>query len=96
MGEPITTNAFLIMIINITVVFAVLIMLSYVIRLIHYVDPTVKKASAAKLSTPPVSSEPEVPVQYDQMDEKTLIAVLTTAIMAYGYENVKVTSIRRL
>ena len=43
MGHPVTTNPFIIMLINMTVVFAVLIGLSFMIRLIHVVDPTKKK-----------------------------------------------------
>ena len=43
MGHPVTTNPFIIMLINMTVVFAVLIGLSIMIRLIHVVDPTKKQ-----------------------------------------------------
>ncbi len=43
MGHPVTTNPFIIMLINMTVVFAVLVGLSLMIRLIHIVDPTAKK-----------------------------------------------------
>ena len=40
MSQPVTTNPFIIMLINMTVVFAVLIALGFVINLIHYIDPT--------------------------------------------------------
>lgn len=40
MGHPVTTNPFIIMLINMTVVFVVLISLSFLIRLIHMIDPT--------------------------------------------------------
>ena len=43
MGYPVTTNPFIIMMINMTVVFAVLFGLSMMIRLIHLVDPTKKQ-----------------------------------------------------
>ncbi len=43
MGHPVTTNPFIIMMINMTVVFAVLFGLSMMIRLIHLVDPTKKQ-----------------------------------------------------
>ena len=43
MGHPVTTNPFIIMLINMTIVFAVLIGLSFMIRLIHLVDPTKEK-----------------------------------------------------
>ena len=40
MGHPVTTNPLIIMLINMSIVFAVLIGLSVMIRLIHLVDPT--------------------------------------------------------
>jgi hypothetical protein len=43
MGHPVTTNPFIIMLINMTVVFVVLYGLSLLIRLIHIIDPTKKK-----------------------------------------------------
>lgn len=42
MGHPVTTNPLIIMMINMTVVFVVLISLSFLIRLIHAIDPTKK------------------------------------------------------
>jgi glutaconyl-CoA/methylmalonyl-CoA decarboxylase subunit delta len=86
MWEAITTNSLLSMVITMIVVVAVLILLRYVIKRIHYANKTVKKPSVVSAS----SGRP------NQMDEKTLVAVLTTAIMAYGYKNVRVTSIKRL
>ena len=40
MGHPVTTNPLIIMMINMTVVFFVLVALSGLIHLIHMVDPT--------------------------------------------------------
>ena len=42
MGHPVTTNPLIIMMINMTVVFVVLVSLSFLIRLIHAIDPTKK------------------------------------------------------
>lgn len=86
MWEAITTNSFLSMVITTIVVVAVLIRLRYVIKHIHYANKTVKRPLAVSASSG----------RSNQMDEKTLVAVLTTAIMAYGYKNVRVTSIKRL
>ena len=86
MWESITTNSFLSMVITTIVVVAVLLLLRYVIKRIHYANKTVKRPSASAAS----SGMP------NQMDERTLVAVLTTAIMAYGYKTVRVTSIKRL
>ena len=43
MGHPVTTNPLIIMLINMTIVLAVVIGLSLMIRLIHLVDPTKEK-----------------------------------------------------
>ena len=40
MGHPVTTNPLIIMMINMTVVFIVLVSLSFIINLIHMIDPT--------------------------------------------------------
>lgn len=44
MGQPVTTNPVIIMMINMTIVFAVLIGLQVLVQLIHVIDPTKKKA----------------------------------------------------
>ena len=44
MGQPVTTNPMIIMLINMTIVFAVLIGLQLLVQLIHVIDPTKKKA----------------------------------------------------
>ena len=40
MSQPVTTNPLIIMCINMTVVFVVLVSLSFLIKLIHLIDPT--------------------------------------------------------
>ena len=40
MHQPATTNPMIIMVINMTIVFAVLIGLSFMIKLVHMIDPT--------------------------------------------------------
>ena len=104
MGHPVTTNPFIIMLINMTVVFIVLVSLSFLIRLIHYVDPTAKKekkieAPVVKKSTPapapvpaPVKPEP-APVIDKGIPEET-IAVIFAAIAGYGYTTGQVHAIR--
>ena len=53
MSQPVTTNPFIIMLINMTVVFLVLIALGVVINLIHYFDPTKPKAKPAEEAPAP-------------------------------------------
>ena len=84
MGHPVTTNPFIIMLINMTVVFIVLVVLMYVIKLIHYFDPTKPKEepSAAPAATPAPTPviEPELPVGIP--DE--VIAAIAAALAAMG------------
>ena len=55
MGHPVTTNPFIIMMINMTVVFIVLVALSFLIQLIHKIDPT--KEPEVKESAPQVEED---------------------------------------
>lgn len=55
MGHPVTTNPFIIMMINMTVVFIVLIALSFLIQLIHKIDPT--KEPEVQESAPKVEED---------------------------------------
>ena len=55
MGHPVTTNPFIIMMINMTVVFIVLVALSFLIQLIHKIDPT--KEPEIKESAPHVEED---------------------------------------
>ena len=87
MGHPVTTNPFIIMLINMSIVFVVLIGLSVMIRLIHLADPTkakeVKKPAAApKAAAPaaaPVAAAPKA-------DNSAVIAVIAAAVAAYDSE----------
>ena len=80
MHQPVTTNPLIIMLINMSIVFAVLIGLSVMIRLIHLVDPTkakeAKPAAAAPASTAAASAAPTV-------DNNVDIAVIAAAVAAY-------------
>ena len=84
MGHPVTTNPFIIMLINMTVVFIVLVVLMYVIKLIHYVDPTKPKeeAPAAKPAPAPVPVAPAEPEVTGIPDE--VIAAIAAALAAMG------------
>lgn len=88
-------NPILIMVINMTIVFAVLYVLGLFIRLIHIIDPTkTKKAENEPMiveSTKPVITQPK-----DDMADKTLAAVIVTALMAYGCKNFEIKSIKKL
>lgn len=99
-GTPVTTNPFLIMVITMTIVFGVLILLGFVIQLIALLDPTRKKerpapaAAASQVAASTVESAAAAEAEVS-MEEKELAAVVTTAIMACGYQNVKIKSIKK-
>ena len=83
MGHPVTTNPMVIMIINMTVVFLVLIVLMYLIQLIHFLDPTKKKSdtperkdAATQKVQPTGKAEP--PRQQGIPEE--VVAVISAAI----------------
>lgn len=94
MGQPVTTNPVMIAFINMTVVFAVLYGLSWVIKLVTLIDPT-KKKSITKVENAPAAvattAETVAPAEYD--DNQT-IAVIAAAIAAYGYSASQIVSIR--
>ena len=83
MGHPVTTNPLIIMLINMSIVFAVLIGLSVMIRLIHLVDPTkakeAKPAAAAPASTAASAAASAAPT----VDNNVNIAVIAAAVAAY-------------
>ena len=97
MGHPVTTNPIIIMLINMTVVFIVLVSLSYLIRLIHLVDPTAKKEEKAPeapaVATPPPAPAVSAPVIEEGIPEET-IAVIFAAISSYGYSSGQIHAIR--
>ena len=89
----VTENPLIIMMINMTVVFIVLIALIFVIKFIHFIDPTKVKETpadtsdddaplvAVKSATPPPEPEPVV----EQGITPEIIAAISAAIAAYGF-----------
>ena len=98
MGHPVTTNPFIIMLINMTVVFIVLIALSFLIQLIHKIDPT--KEPEVQESAPPIEEDEmqriiknvkesktvthlDIPNEDDEIPEE-VIAAIVAAISRCG------------
>lgn len=96
MSEPVTTNPFVIMLINMTVVFIVLISLGLVINLIHVIDPTKEKAAPKKEAPAPAPAPaapaPE-PVSADGVSPE-VIAVIAAALASYGYGPAAIRAVR--
>lgn len=88
-----TTNPWLIMAINMTVVFAVLILLGVLMEIIHMIDPTKKKKveSAAPVAAAPVAAAPTTVATTN--DEK-VVAAIVGAVVAMGYSSEQIASIR--
>ena len=97
MNQPVTTNPIIIMMINMTVVFAVLWGLSFVVRLIHIIDPTRKKETAAEAEAlqkkNAVVTETAPAGKGDMTSEETFILV-AAALAAYGCKDARIVSIR--
>lgn len=88
-----STNPWLIMAINMTVVFAVLILLGVLMEIIHMIDPTKKKKveSAAPVAAAPVAAAPTTVATTN--DEK-VVAAIVGAVVAMGYSSEQIASIR--
>ena len=85
MHQPATTNPLIIMCINMTIVFAVLIGLSFMIKFIHMIDPTKPKEKPAEAP----KAAPAAPA----VDPNLNIAVIAAAVAAYGGD-AKIVAIR--
>ena len=81
----------IIMVINMTIVFAVLIGLSWMIKLVHLIDPTKKQEKKPEPAAPRVASvvTPAAPA----VDPNLNIAVIAAAVAAYGGD-AKIVAIR--
>ncbi len=90
-------NPLVFMVINMTIVFAVLISLWVLIKIIQLVDPTKAKkkspepAKAAAPAAAPAAAAAAAPVASNN-DE--VVAVITAAICAMGYSSDQIASIR--
>lgn len=97
MSEPVTTNPFVIMLINMTVVFIVLIALGLVINLIHAIDPTKEKEKpkAAPVPAAPAPAPAPAPIAADGVSPE-VIAVIAAALASYGYGPAAIRAVRPL
>lgn len=93
MSQPVTTNPWIIMLINMTVVFIVLISLSFLIRLIHAFDPTRKK-EAPTPAAPPAPAPVAAPEPEGLSAE--VVAAITAAVTLCGFSSGAIRTIRPL
>ena len=94
-GQAVTTNPLLIMAINMTVVFVVLILLGVLMEIVHLIDPTKKKKEAPAAATAPVTAPaaPAAPSASAQNEEE-VVAAIVGAIVTMGYSSEQIASIR--
>ena len=94
-GQAVTTNPWLIMAINMTVVFVVLILLGVLMEIVHLVDPTKKKKEVPKTETTVTApaAAPAAPSASAQ-NEDEVVAAIVGAIVAMGYSSEQIASIR--
>ena len=88
---PVTTNPWLIAAINMTIVFGVLAMLGFLMKVIYFVDPTRQKKTANPVAAPAPAAAPAA-VQ----DDSEVIAVIAAAVAALGHSAEQIACVRRL
>ena len=96
MGQPVTTNPIIIMMINMTIVFAVLVGLMFLVQLIHVVDPTKKKANAPAAAPAPKAAAPAAAPAAPKADNTAVIAVIAAAVASMGYSSAQIAAVRPL
>ena len=75
---PVTTNPWLIALINMTIVFGVLIALGILMNLLQVIDPTKKKVAKPAVAPTPAAAPAAAPVAAAQ-DDSEIIAVIAAA-----------------
>ena len=98
MHQPVTDNPFVIMVINMVIVFAVLTAVWGLIELVHLIDPTKKKEVPA--APPQAAAAPAAPVMAaapaaaDEGVSAETIAVIAAAVAACGCSPAQIKAVR--
>ena len=97
MHQPVTDNPFVIMVINMVIVFAVLTAIWALIELTHRLDPTKKAvppaAAPAAPALAPAAAAPVAPAAPAGLSAET-VAVIAAAVAACGYSAEQIYAIR--
>lgn len=92
---PVTTNPWLIALINMTIVFGVLIALGVLMNLLQVIDPTKKKVAKPAVAPTPAAAPAAAPVAAAQ-DDSEIIAVIAAAVAACGVSADQIACVRRV
>lgn len=92
---PVTTNPWLIALINMTIVFGVLIALGILMNLLQVIDPTKKKVAKPAVAPTPAAAPAAAPVAAAQ-DDSEIIAVIAAAVAACGVSADQIACVRRI
>lgn len=93
---PVTTNPWLIALINMTIVFGVLAALGLMMKVIQMVDPTQKKTAKPAVAPAPAAAPAAAPVAAPVQDDSEIIAVIAAAIAATGCSADQIACVRRM
>ena len=92
---PVTTNPWLIALINMTIVFGVLIALGVLMNLLQVIDPTKKKVAKPAVAPTPAADPAAAPAAAVQ-DDSEIIAVIAAAVAACGVSADQIACVRRV
>ena len=94
---PVTTNPWLIALINMTIVFGVLIALGAMMSVLQIIDPTKKKANAPAVAPAPAATPAAAPAAAPAASNNDeIIAVIAAAVAACGCSVEDIAYVRRL
>ena len=89
---PVTTNPWLIALINMTIVFGVLIALGVLMNLLQVIDPTKKKVAKPAVAPTPAAAPAAAPVAAAQDDSE----IIAAAVAACGVSADQIACVRRI
>ena len=92
---PVTTNPWLIALINMTIVFGVLVSLGVLMSVLQIIDPTKKKVAKPAVAPTPAAAPAAAPAVAAQ-DDTEVIAVIAAAVAAMGHSAEDIACIRRV
>ena len=93
---PVTTNPWLIALINMTIVFGVLIALGILMNLLQVIDPTKKKVAKPAVAPTPAAAPAAAAPAAAAQDDSEIIAVIAAAVAACGVSADQIACVRRI